>query len=398
LIESVYRMARRKRVALLVESSRAYGRGLLEGIAAYVRDQGNWSVYHQERGISDDAPAWFDRWQGDGVIARIENRSLIRALQRRGLPTVDLRGMHDIEGIPLIETDDRRVVELAFEHLRSRGCEHFAFCGLEGANFSQRRMRYFLPLVEAAGCMPHFYEGTVRRANEVTAQIEGASMVYESALERWIRSLPRPIGMMACNDARGQQVINACRELQVAIPDDVALISVDNDTLICELCDPPLSSVEPDTRRIGYTGAELLDAMMDGKSMVQQKIFVPPTGVVVRRSTEGLAIADREVANAVRFIREHACDGVGVDDVLAKVRMSRSTLERRFTRLVGRAPKQEIARVQIERVKQLLRNTDFTLQRIADLAGYTHVETLCVQFKQKVGVTPGAYRASSMNA
>src|SRR5690606_5687260 len=110
-------MSDRKRVALLIESSRAYGRGLLEGIAAYVRDQGNWSVYHQERGMSDDAPAWFNTWQGDGVIARIESRSMIRALKRRGLPTVDLRGMHDIEEIPLIETDDRSVTHLAFEHL-----------------------------------------------------------------------------------------------------------------------------------------------------------------------------------------------------------------------------------------------------------------------------------------
>ena len=123
---------------------------------------------------------------------------------------------------------------------------------------------------------------------------------------------------------------------------------------------------------------------------------VPPTGVVARRSTDGLAIADRDVATAVRFIREHACDGIGVDDVLSQVSVSRSTLERRFASLVGRAPKQEIARVQIERVKQLLRNTDFNLQRIADLAGYTHVETLCVQFKHKVGATPGEYRASSV--
>ena len=389
-------MPRRKRVALLIESSRAYGRGLLEGVAAYVRDQGNWSVYHQERGMSDDAPSWFDRWQGDGVIARIESRSLIRALQRRGLPTIDLRGMHDIKDIPLIETDDRGVTQLAFEHLRSRGCEHFAFCGFEGANFSQRRLHYFVPLVEAAGCTPHFYEGVVPRAGEVTAAIEGESMVYEEELERWIQSLPRPIGMMACNDARGQQVINACRELGIAIPDDVALISVDNDTLICELCDPPLSSVEPDTRRIGYTAAELLDAMIAGQPVTQRKIFVPPTGVVARRSTEGLAIGDREIATAVRFIREHACDGIGVDDVLTKVSVSRSTLERKFTRLVGRAPKQEIARVQIERAKQLLRHTDFNLQRIADLAGYMHVETLCVQFKQRVGATPGEFRAGSV--
>lgn len=389
-------MLRRKRVALLIESSRAYGRGLLEGIAAYVRDQGNWSVFHQERGKSDDAPAWFDTWQGDGVIARIESRSLIRALKRRGLPTIDLRGMHDIEGIPLIETDDRRVTEFAFEHLRTRGCEHFAFCGLEGANFSQRRLKYLRPLVEAAGFQFLSYEGVVPHAGEVTAAIEGESMVFETELVRWIQSLPRPVGMMACNDARGQQVINACRELGIAIPDDVALISVDNDTLICELCDPPLSSVEPDTRRIGYTAAEMLDAMIDGQSPEPRKVFVPPTGVIARRSTDGLAIADRDVAVAVRFIREHACDGIDVDDVLSQVSVSRSTLERRFASLVGRAPKQEIARVQIERVKQLLRNTDFNLQRIADLAGYTHVETLCVQFKHKVGATPGEYRASSV--
>lgn len=388
-------MQKRKRVALLIESSRAYGRGLLEGIAAFVRDHGRWSVYHQERGMSDDAPTWFTRWKGDGVIARVESRQLLQALEAKGLPAIDLRGMHDIPSIPLIETDDRMVTKMAVEHLRSRGLEHFAFCGLARANFSQRRLKYFVPLVRDLGFEPSVYEGELPKLREDTATIEGQGMAYETDLAAWLASLPRPVGVFACNDVRGQQVVNAARDLEIAVPDDIAVIGVDNDALICELSDPPLSSVEPNTRRIGYAAAELLDRMIDGETVPSPKMFIPPIGVVARRSTEGLAIADREVAKIVRFIREHACDGIAVDDILLHTRLSRSTLERRFISLVGRAPKKEITRVQMDRIKQLLRNTDFTLQRIADLSGFKHVETMCLRFKQEVGTPPGNYRANS---
>jgi len=387
-------MARRLHIALLIESSRAYGRGLLRGIASYVRDHGHWTVFHQERGMSDEAPDWFRHWEGDGVIARIESRTLIESLRHRGLPTVDLRGMHDIRDVPLIETNDRKIVQLAVDHLRERGFENFAYCGFAGANFSKRRLSYFVPLVEQAGYKPIVYEGTVFPAGEETAAIEGQSLVYEAALERWIQSLPRPVAVMACNDVRAQQVINACRDLDIGVPEDVAVIGVDNDELICDLCDPPLSSVMPDTHQIGYSASEMLDGMIRGKPPLVRKMFINPLEVVARRSTEVSAIADRQIAKAIRFIHENACEGIDVNDVLQKLSISRSTLERRFMASVGRSPREEISQVQMRRVKQLLRETTFTLDRIAHLTGFKHLETMCSKFKRETRKTPGQFRDS----
>lgn len=386
-------MARRRRVALLIESSRGYGRGLLRGIATYIRNHGRWTVFHQERTMSDDAPPWLRSWRGDGVIARIESRSLIAALRRLRVPVVDLRGMHDLPGIPLIETNDRRVTELAVEHLLDRGFHHFAFCGYGSANFSRRRLGYFVPLVRRAGRTPHVYEAPASERD--TAAAEGRGLAYERRLARWIRSLPKPVAVMACNDVRGQQVINACRDLHLGVPEDVAVVGVDNDPLVCDLCDPPLSSVEPDTERIGAEAAALLDRLMDGRAAPPRKTFVDPVGLVARPSTDVSAIPDRQVASAVRFIRQHACEGIGVEDVLDPLAFSRSTLERRFAALLGRTPREEIVRVKLRHARQLLRETDFPLAEIARISGFRHAETLCAVFRRETGSTPGAYRRST---
>ncbi|MDX1564183.1 MAG: substrate-binding domain-containing protein, partial [Phycisphaeraceae bacterium] len=201
--------------------------------------------------------------------------------------------------------------------------------------------------------------------------------------------------VMACNDLMGQQVLNASRAVGVSIPEEVAVIGVDNDELFCDLSDPPLSSVEPNTEKIGYEAAGLLDRMMQGEPPPSAKVFIDPMGVVTRQSTDVLAIEDRHVAAAVSFIRQHACDGINVEDVLQHVRIPRSSLERRFSASIGRTPKAEIVRVQIERVKQLLAATDYILPRIAELAGFKHPEYMSVVFKQKTGRTPGQYRKES---
>lgn len=378
-------------MALLIESSRAYGRGLLRGISTYIRNHGRWTVFHQERTMSADAPPWLRTWRGDGVIARIESRALIEAVRRLRVPVVDLRGMHDLPGIPLLETNDRRVTELVVGHLLERGFDHYAFCGYASANFSRRRLRYFVPLLREAGRTPHVYEASGPRGRD-TAAAEARGLQYERELARWIRGLPKPVAVMACNDVRGQQVLNACRDLNLGVPEDVAVIGVDNDRLVCELCDPPLSSVEPDTERIGAEAAALLDRMMDGRPAPSRKIFVDPVGVVARPSTDISAIRDRQVAAAVRFIRQHACEGIGVEDVLDAIPVSRSTLERRFAALLHRTPRDEIVRVRIQHVRRLLKETGFPLSEIARIAGIRHPETLCALFKRETGETPGAFR------
>jgi LacI family transcriptional regulator len=225
--------------------------------------------------------------------------------------------------------------------------------------------------------------------------LEQTGLLTEDEVAHWVEALPKPVGLMACNDIRGQQVLNACRDVEIAVPEDVAVLGVDNDDVLCDLSYPTLSSVVPDTRRIGFEAAALLERMIGGESPPQPLTLIPPLGVVTRRSTDVLAIEDRHLARAVRFIREHACEGITVEDVLAHVPLSRSVFERRFDRLFGHTPKTEILRARLERIKQLLAETEMPLKLIALKVGFEHPEYLSVFFKERTGQTPGQYRAAA---
>ena len=382
----------RPRVALLIESSRAYGRGLLKGVAKYVREHGPWSIFLQERSLDDVSPGWLAHWKGDGVIARIETRELARAIGRLGLPAVDLRSLLPGLTLPSLRTDDRAVAEMAAEHLRERGFRHFAFCGFNGADYSDTRRDAFRQSVAQSGSLCHVFQEPEKPERSGTLGFEEHGLKYEDHVAHWLRELPKPVGLMACNDIRGQQVLNACRDIGVAVPDEVAVIGVDNDVVLCELSDPPLSSVVPNTERIGYEAAALLDRLMAGKAPPPKPITIGPMGVVTRRSTEVLAISDRHIATAARFIRERACEGIDVSDVVKVVPLSRSAMERRFVKALGRSPKEQILRTRLDRAKQLLAETDFSLAIVAEKVGFDHPEYLSVIFKRKVGQTPGEFR------
>ena len=198
---------------------------------------------------------------------------------------------------------------------------------------------------------------------------------------------------MACNDVRGQHVLDACNRIDLAVPEEVAVIGVDDEEQVCELCDPPLSSIVPNAERVGYKAAELLDRLMCGASgRGHSSGSIPPLGIATRQSTDVLAIDDPDVAEAVRYIREHACRGAIVEDILGRVPVSRSILERRFRKVLDCSPQALIRRTQLKRVKQLLVDTDLPLVKISELAGFKHHEHMCTVFKREVGDSPGAYR------
>ena len=386
----------RPRVALLVESSRAYGRGILSGLAKYVREHEPWSIFYQELSLCDETPDWLRTWKGDGIVARLENSDVVRLVQRLQVPVVYLRQVRNTAGMPTILTDNYASGQMCFEHLRERGFRHFAFCGFNGADYSDERREGFVDDVEKHGLRCHVFTSSRQPVNTKTAGFENDGMHDVTQVTEWIKQLPKPVGIMACNDMRGQQVLNTCRAMGVAVPDEVAVIGVDNDEVLCTLSDPPLSSLVPDTERIGYETAQLLARMMRGERATDKPIFIPPQRIVTRRSTEVLAVEDRQVAAATRFIREHACDGIDVSDVLRAVPMSRSTLDRRFLALMNCTPKDEILRVRLNRAKQLLAETDLSLPLIAEKIGVDHAEYLSRMFKLRVGVTPTEFRARSL--
>ena len=374
---------RPRKVALLIETSNAYARGLLEGIVAYQREQRPWSLHLAEHGRGDKPPAWLADWDGDGIIARVENAAIARALRPLRLPIVDVSAARLLPSLPWFETDDAAVAQMGYEHLRERGFRNFAYCGDPRFNWSNWRQEHFERAVRAVG--GSFFAYTLAGA------AAGGGDEPE-AIAHWLRKLPKPVAVMACYDLRGQQVLDACRRLAIPVPDEVAVIAVDNDALLCELAHPPLSSVIPNTRRTGYEAAALLDALMAGGQARGETHLIPPLGVATRQSTDVLAIEDPHVSRAVRFIREHACDGINVQDVLRAVPQARRLLEARFRKLLGRTPHAEILRVQLQRVKQLLTETDLTIEVIAERTGFAHSEYLSVVFRREVGLPPGRYR------
>ena len=225
-----------------------------------------------------------------------------------------------------------------------------------------------------------------------TTAIEARGLVDERAIARWLRSLAKPVGVMACNDVRGRPVLNACREHSVAVPEQVAVIGVDNDPTICELSDPPLSTVEPDTRRIGYEAARLLEGLIHGRAATAGVTLVEPLRVVERQSTDVSAIDDPHVAAAVHFIRRHGHEPITVSDLLARVSVSRRTLERRFLAALGRSPHAEVLRVRLDRVRRLLGETAYPLREVARRSGFRHAEYMSAMFRKNTGETPGRYR------
>lgn len=380
----------RRRVMLIVETSLVYGREVLRGINRYVVANEPWSIYVDLRELVVRPPAWLENWDGDGIITRSTTPKLAEQLRTWNIPTVDLTDIYGDQGLPHIGTDHEAVGRLAAGHLMERGFRHFAFCGFSGHNWSHRRYEGFKAVLEGPAGPVHKYESPWDTSTALTWEQQQAS------LTKWLLTLPRPIGIMACNDMRGQHLLDACRRIEAAVPEEISVIGVDNDELVCELCDPPLSSVMPNPQRIGFEAAALLDRMMQGEEPQQMSKLIEPVGIVTRQSTDVLAIDDPLVASAVKYIRQHACDGISVVEVLQHVPVSRSILERRFRKFIGRSPQSEIRNVQLKRVKQLLRETDLPLERIAALAGYEHPEYMSVVFKRELGQTPGQYRTQNV--
>lgn len=385
-------MARRLRIALLIESTLASGRAVKRGIAAYARTHGPWSFYQQIRALHEPLPNWLKERGCHGILARIESPKLIGQIRKVRIPTVDVLGIHDLKGIPRVSSDHQAISGAAAEELIGRGFSSFAFCGFPGRRHSDERCKYFVQRVAAEGFEVALYKpARIRRPTNILATLN-QGLLDECDVAAWLSTLPKPAGIMAPSDVRAHQVLNACARRGIAVPDEVAVIGVDNDELLCELSDPPLSSVDLNGHAIGYEAAAILDRMINGQPPPTGHVRIRPRGVVVRQSTDVLAISDPIVARAEHFIRLHACDGIGVAKVLEYARLSRSTLERRFVKALGRSPSSEITRTRLSRVKELLCTTDFSLAKIAGLTGFQYVESMHCFFKESVGQTPSQYR------
>ncbi|PTY01620.1 XylR family transcriptional regulator [Verrucomicrobia bacterium LW23] len=391
-------------MALIIETSNAYARGLLHGVHAFARERGTWAFSFVEQGRGAAPPAWLAGWHGDGIIARMESPEIALAVQRTGLPAVDVSAGRFAPQYPWVETDDAAIARLAVQHLRERGFRRLAYCGDARFAWSRHRARAFRALVEEAGP-----EAGLSMAEFVPPsppqQAPGADDPARShaLLVDWLRALEKPAGVFAGYDVLGRAVLEACRAAGLAVPEDVAVLGMDDDELLCELSTPPLSSIIPDSRRTGYEAASLLEAMMRGECAsgapdAAGGRLIAPLGVHARQSTDVLAVEDPAIARALRFIRKHACDAdapINVGDVLRVVPLSRRVLEKRFSKALGRTPHEEILHTRLARAQRLLRETKLSLEEVAAASGFTYPEYLSVAFKRTLGTTPSAYRRKS---
>ena len=253
-----------KRVVILIETSREFGRQLLRGIARYAKLKNSWSFYLEPRGLKSDVPK-LAKWKAHGIIMR--NSIISKELVNMKLPTIIV--LHDpnrYRGLPAVITENRSIAKLAAEHLLNRGLKNYAFCGLDEFIWSNERKQEFVDILKEAGFKTYIYD---KPATKEFGTWEKEQMFMKS----WLKKLPKPIGIFACNDDRGQHVLEACKAANLKVPDDVAVIGVDNDEIICSFCDPPLTSVALNLEYAGFASAELLDMLMNGEKMNSQRTW-----------------------------------------------------------------------------------------------------------------------------
>jgi LacI family transcriptional regulator len=371
------------RVLLLVESSRSSGRDFLRGVAEYEKLHGPWSFYWEPRGLETAIPRLRD-WRPDGIITR-DFRPGDRSLPE-GVPAISLGHCLDqVPGVVSVVSSSEAIADLAAGHLLNCGLKQFGYCGYDDKPWSVRRQIQFRQRINRAG-LPVF-----EYSSPPDLTIE--SWLNEIPhLVSWLRQLPKPLGIMACNDDRAQQISEACKIANVRVPDDIALIGVDNDELVCSFSDPPLSSVALGFRQAGYQAGEALSLLMEGQAPQSLTIPVHPTRTVTRQSSEILAIEDANVARALAFIREHARTPMRVDDVARAAAISRRILEKRFRRFLERSVLEEIRRVRTDLIALLLVESDLSITQISDEMGFTGIQHFSRYFREAKGDTPLSYR------
>jgi LacI family transcriptional regulator len=376
-----------RHVALLIETSHSYGRGVLHGVRRYTAEHGPWSMFVEQRALESGVPPWLMHWRGDGILTRTNSQAMADAITRVGVPTVELRSARVRRDFPFVGNDSWAIGRQVAEHLLERGFRQFGALVIESeVGFLDRRDE-FLRTIAAAGGRVAVYSAPGRGDRPTDWERQ------QVRLAAWLAKLPKPVGVMACTDQLGFWLLDACGRAGLAVPDEVAVVGVGDDETLCTLSHPPLSSVRQNAERIGYEAAAVLDRLMAGKSAPEGPIRIEPLGIVVRQSSDVVAVADADLAGALRVIRARACDGISTDDVLAEVPVSRSTLERRMLRVLGRTPGAEIVRVRLGHVKRLLTETNLSLAAVARKAGFRHPQYMSTLFKRKFGETPGAYRA-----
>lgn len=380
-----------RQVALIYDAKLPYDLKVISGIALYVQEGADFITYIEEDALKNQRLPDLRSWRGDGIIADFDDPGVADAVLRSRLPAVGFGGGYGWyspdSGIPYFFNDQSMIGQLAADHLLERGFRNFGYCGYvrDPKNlWNGERQQSFAARVASRGFPCSVYRPLHKTARDWNSVL--------ASLGSWLRSLPKPVGVMGANDRRAHHVLEACRAYQLRVPEEVAVIGVDNDEILCQLSSPALSSIEQDAKGIGHEAAALLDRMMRGKKPRQQHIIVKPIGVVTRKSTNIFAIDDDAVIEAMRFINSHAHEGIKAADIVSALAISRSCLESHFKARMGYTLHEVIRKVQLDSARHMILETNLAIKQVAANTGFKTVQHMTSLFGKAFGLTPAKYR------
>lgn len=368
-------------IGVMVEALNGYGTKILDGFSRYVQQKPNWRIalFDRER---KELRELLGSWEGDAILCTLVDQSFYDAAARRDIPIVNVSGLINDTDIPSVVSDDLAVGRMAAEHLLDLGFQNFAYVRRsDGTSYAQARSEGFNQRLQEAGMK--------------SVEIDLSSNKPDDELLEALKSLPRPLGVFTALDRIAPMVIEACRKMDLKVPEEIAIIGAGNHKQLCDLCSPTLSSVELDMERRGSEAAALIDRLLTGDPNPAQPIRIPPAFVEHRRSTDIYAFDDPDVVKALRFIRENAHNTIKVRGVVAATSISRRSLEGRFNTLIGRTLHEEIWRVHLELAKRLLSSSDLSLQEVAEKSGFRTASALVNYFRLRFNVTPREFRVAN---
>jgi LacI family transcriptional regulator len=376
-----------KRVALLLESDMAFDRAIARGVGEFIRSRSGWVILMDP--MTEATLEGLKYWDPDGIITSIHLPAIDDIAKLSNVPKVGF-GSYSEENdghltFPIVTSDQEEIGRMAARYFINKGMRHFAFCGGdEKALWCRQRREGFNQELKENGHVCENYEPDFPSPTHMPDALRSLGL--------WLERLPKPCGVFVFFDGWARWVLDACVIRQLQVPQQLSVLGVDNDRWLCELAQPRLSSIDANAMTAGYTAADLLDRLMKGDSACPPLTYIAPSKVEERDSSSYMAFADPEVAFAMRYIKEHACNPITPADVLKVTGMSNSTAYRKFIKSIGRSIHSEIQRIQMERVKELLTSTNLNVTSIAQQAGFENIRYLTQVFKDATGFTPTEYR------
>lgn len=388
------------KIGVLIELSREFGRELCKGIIEFASQNGGFDpVFITPKSLGNrQALTGFG-----GFIARVMTDEIAKVLSKTGKPVVDVYYEKPHAGFAVVKTNHAKIGRIAAQHFLDRKFKNFAFCGFAGGRFSKYCLLGYRRALTSAGCTCTAYQPSESTRYEFDSSVLIAEKLNlapdRKSLIKWVKSLPKPIAVFCPNDLRAWQLLNVCKEYGVDVPREMAILGLDNDSIVCGFCRPMISSVDPDCMAIGREAAHTLMEMIAKPHLAKKQIVrqVNPIGVVERASTEVYPLNPPWISDALVYIHKHVSDRLTADDVFKHLGLSHTIVSRTFRKVLNTTVQKEIADSRLETARHFLANTNLSAAEIAGRAGFGSSSYFMRRFTSEHGMAPLAWRKSSKN-